>query len=111
MKSVDTQRLGLVKSRSGVTKPGKYFTSAETIRNIVKDRERKQRLRQGASMLAEARAADRASIANKARFKSAVAKKRELGLPATCPIKEDKDGNLFCQPRINGKFGKRVIVG
>ena len=111
MKSVDTQRLGLIKARKGVTKPGKFFTPAETLRNIVKERERKEKNREGQEILIDAKSARMAEVANKARLKSAVAKKRELGLPAICPIKEDKDGNLFCQPRVNGKFGKRVIVG
>lgn len=111
MKSVDPTRFGLVKARSGVTKPGRYFTRNEKIRLIVAERERKARRAEGLAMLNEAKASLRAEAANKARMQAAVMKKRQLGIAPTVPIQEDAKGNLFCQERVKGRFGKRIVLG
>lgn len=65
--------------------------------------------------LSGAKLAAAAERAEKSRMKNALDKKRHLMnsgvVKATDPIQTAKDGSLYIQPRVKGKFGQRIVVG
>lgn len=109
MKSVDLS-LCIVKSRSGVRKASRYFTRNEKVRQIVAERERGERRSECIAAVLAEKERIRGERAEKERLSAC--RRAMLANPdlRAGDLKTDKDGNLYFQPRINGKFGKRVLV-
>lgn len=111
MKSIDLSQ-GVIKPRSGVKKGTRYFTRAEKIRQVLRDKERRENRGLAESILEEAKRKVRDERDRKAAMLEAVKAKRRAGVDPTLPIQYDKEGRAFVQPhRVKGRFQKRVVLG
>ena len=104
VRSVDTADGAIVKYRA--SSKGKVFTRNERVALILAERERKREKGERAEILA----ATRKAIAAEREAREFASRKRQAEIKTNQKIKVNKDGGLFYQERVKGKFGPRVAV-